>query len=293
MGSSASGGRRASIKQRRFPPISSSPTSDSTCSGCRVLIELAQRVPLGTRYPVWYRAPAHRSRRGKPVSQSSRLQRLLIATDLSIRAEHAFNRADQLALQNNAKLTVLHVIPDELEPTFSEALKEQARKALESLVAQAIAKGELQVEIAIKGGLDREQIMKQVAQAAAHGETSVEVRIEPGSVYDIINETAAAIGADLVICGVHHKLIIGDEWLGSTIDRVLRFGNRPVLVVKTPAEKAYEKILVGTDFSDQAAEALRFAFAAFPSANFILVNAFESSLPGFLKGAEASSQAID
>ena len=59
------------------------------------------------------------------MSQSSRLQRLLIATDLSIRAEHAFNRAVQLALQNNAKLTVLHVIPDELEPTFSEALTAQ------------------------------------------------------------------------------------------------------------------------------------------------------------------------
>ena len=220
------------------------------------------------------------------MSQSSRLQRLLIATDLSIRAEHAFNRAVQLALQNNAKLTVLHVIPDELEPTFSEALKEQARKALESLVAQAIAKGELQVEIAIKGGLDREQIMKQVAQAAAHGETSVEVRIEPGSVYDIINETAATID-------VHRRLIIGDEWLGSTIDRVIRFGNRPVLVVKKPAEKAYEKILVGTDFSDQAAEALKFALAAFPSAHFTLVNAFESTLPGFLTSAHASSQAID
>ncbi len=104
------------------------------------------------------------------MSLSSRLQRLLVATDLSVRAEHAFNRAVQLALQNNAKLTVLHVIPDELEPSFSEALKQQARKALDSLVAQAMAKGELQIEIAIKGGLDREQIMKQVAQAAAHGE---------------------------------------------------------------------------------------------------------------------------
>jgi universal stress protein E len=227
------------------------------------------------------------------VSLSSRLQRLLVATDLSVRAEHAFNRAVQLALQNNAKLTVLHVIPDELEPSFSEALKQQARKALDSLVAQAMAKGELQIEIAIKGGLDREQIMKQVAQAAAHGETSVEVRIEPGSVYDIINETAATIDADLVICGVHRRLIIGDEWLGSTIDRVIRFGNRPVLVVKKPAEKAYEKILVGTDFSDQAAEALKFALAAFPSAHFTLVNAFESTLPGFLTSAHASSQAID
>lgn len=227
------------------------------------------------------------------MSQSARLQRLLIATDLSIRAERAFDRAVQLALQSNAQLTVLHVIPDELEPAYSEALKEQARKALGALVAQAMTRGELRVEIAIKGGLDREQILRQVAEAAAHGENSVEVRIEPGSVYDIIIETAAVIDADLVICGVHHKLIIGDEWLGSTIDRVLRFGNRPVLVVKRPTKGPYENILVGTDFSDESAEALKFAFAAFPSANFTIVHAFESSLTGFLTGANASQQAID
>jgi len=227
------------------------------------------------------------------VSQSSQLRRLLVATDLSIRAERAFDRAVQLALQNKARLTVLHVVPDELEPAYSEALKEQARIALETLVAQAMTRGELQVEIAIKGGLDREQIIQQVSEAAAHGETSVEVRIEPGSIYDVINDTAVTVDADLVICGVHHKLIIGDEWLGSTIDRVLRFGSRPVLVVKTPADGAYKTILVGTDFSDESAEALKFAFAAFPSASFTLVNAFESSLPGFLKGADASQQAVD
>ena len=227
------------------------------------------------------------------MSQSPGLRRLLTATDLSARAERAFDRAVQLALQNKAALTVLHVIPDELDPVYAEALKGAARKALESLAAQAMTRGELKVEIAIKGGLDREQIMRQVAEAVTHGENSVEVRIEPGSVYDIITDTAAEIDADLVICGVHRRLIIGDEWLGTTIDRVLRFGNRPVLVVKKPAEGPYQNILVGTDFSDESAEALKFAFAAFPSANFTLVNAFESSLAGFLTGVNASQQSIE
>ena len=228
------------------------------------------------------------------MPQPSRLQRLLIATDLSSRADRAFNRAVQLARANEARLTVLHVIPDELRPEFAEALKEQARKALEALVAQSMAAaGAFDVDIAIEGGLDQQKIMKQVAEGAERGDLSVEVRIEAGSIYDIINEVAEKSAADLVICGAHHKLMIGDEWLGSTMDRVLRFGSRPVLVVKTEPVGAYLEIVVAVDFSQASAEALEFAFTAFPRANFTLINAVESSLTGFLQGAEADQEALD
>src|SRR5690606_22519274 len=107
--------------------------------------------------------------------------------------------------------------------------------------------GELEVDISVKGGLDMERILKQVREGAARGDLSVEVRIEAGSIYDVINEAAAAADADLIICGAHRKLMIGDEWLGSTMDRVLRFGNRPVLIVKTPPEKPYQSIAVAVD----------------------------------------------
>lgn len=228
------------------------------------------------------------------MPQPRRLQRLLMATDLSSRSDRAFNRAVQLTRANDARLTVLHVIPDELRPEFAEALKEQARKALEALVAQSMAAaGEFDVQIAVEGGLDQQKILKQVAEGAERGDLSVEVRIEAGSIYDIINEVAEKSTADIVICGAHHKLMIGDEWLGSTMDRVLRFGNRPVLVVKSEPVGAYENIVVAIDFSQASAEALEFAFTAFPSAHFTLVNAVESSLSGFLQGAQASQEALD
>ncbi|MCL4767509.1 MAG: universal stress protein [Hyphomicrobiaceae bacterium] len=227
------------------------------------------------------------------MPQPTRLQRLIVATDLSSRSDRAFDRAIALARANGARLTVLHVIADELQPDFAVALKAQARAALEKQIAQALAAGPVDVDIAVKGGLDQEKVLRQVAEGAARGDMSVEVRIEAGSNYDLINETAAQAGADLVICGAHHKLMIGDEWLGSTMDRVLRFGSRPVLIVKSVPAGPYESIVVAVDFSDPAAEALEFAFAAFPEAGFTLVNAAESSLSGFLTGAQASQDALD
>lgn len=227
------------------------------------------------------------------MSRDKRLRRLLVATDLSVRSEKAFNRAIELTRTNDAQLTVLHVIPDELRPDFANALKEQARKALEALIAEAMAAGELDVKIAVEGGLDQQKIMKQVAEGAERGDLSVEVRIEAGSIYDIIIETAEKASADLVICGTHHKLMIGDEWLGSTMDRVLRFGSRPVLIVKTQPAGAYENILVAVDFSEPSAKALQFAIAAFPNASFTLINAVESSFSGFLKGAQSDQEELD
>ncbi|HEX7074909.1 MAG TPA: universal stress protein [Hyphomicrobiaceae bacterium] len=227
------------------------------------------------------------------MQEPARLQRLLLATDLSSRSDRAFHRAAELARTNKALLTVLHVIPDELNPDYADALKTSAKAALEKQVSQEMAAGEFNVNIAVKGGLDEEAILKQVREGAARGDFSVEVRIEAGSIYDIIIQTADAANADLIICGVHHRLMIGDEWLGSTIDRVLRFGNRPVLVVKSEPENSYKSIVVGVDFSEASAEALAFAYAAFPSAKFTLLNAVESSFSGFLSGADASQEAFE
>ncbi len=227
------------------------------------------------------------------MPQPTRLQRLLVATDLSARSDRAFDRAIELARANSARLTVLHVIADELQPDYAEALKAQARTALEMQVAQALTAGHVDVDIAVKGGLDQEKVLRQIAEGAARGELSVEVRIEAGSIYELIDETATEAGADLVICGAHRKLTIGDEWLGSTMDRVLRFGSRPVLIVKLQPSGSYRNIVAAVDFSDPSAEALAFALAAFPDAAFTLVNAVESSLSGFLKGAEANQEALD
>jgi len=226
------------------------------------------------------------------MPETTRLQRLLVATDLSSRADRAFGRAIELARANKARLTVLHVIPDELQPDYAEDLKSRARSALEMQVAQSMAAGELDVDIAVKGGLDVERILKQVKEGAERGDLSVEVRIEAGSIYDLINETAAESNADLIVCGAHRKLMIGDDWLGSTMDRVLRFGSRPVLIVKTPPDAPYHNIVVAVDLSEPSAQALEFALAAFPGAKFTFVNAVESSFSGFLAGAGSDQEAL-
>jgi len=227
------------------------------------------------------------------MQEPARLQSLLLATDLSTRSDRAFHRAVELARTNKALLTVLHVIPDELNPDYADALKASARAALEKQVSQAMAAGEFNVDIAVKGGLDEEKILNQVREGAARGDFSVEVRIEAGSIYDIIIQTATAANADIVICGDHHKLMIGDEWLGSTMDRVLRFGNRPVLVVKSEPADSYKNVVVAVDFSEVSAEALAFAYTAFPSAKLTLFNAAETSFSGFLSGADTSQDALD
>ena len=55
------------------------------------------------------------------------------------------------------------------------------------------------------------------------------------------------------------KQLLLDIFVGTTIERVIRRGTFPVLMVNNEAQRRYEKIVAAIDMSDTSANALRTA----------------------------------
>jgi universal stress protein E len=86
---------------------------------------------------------------------------------------------------------------------------------------------------------------------------SATVRV--GNPFKVIVEEAKRLAADLVVMGAHRKRFLGDVFTGTTVERVMRVGDRPVLMVNRDAETPYRKPLAAVDLSDASANALRIA----------------------------------
>jgi nucleotide-binding universal stress UspA family protein len=71
-----------------------------------------------------------------------------------------------------------------------------------------------------------------------------------------ILERAAQVDADLILIGPHRPRAVGDRVLGSTADRVVRTSEIPCLIVHAALSLPLRRILVATDLSPAARNAL-------------------------------------
>lgn len=96
-------------------------------------------------------------------------------------------------------------------------------------------------------------------------------RIEVGVPYREILKVAEEEKVSLIVSGRQKKGIVGEIFIGSNTDKVIRYGSIPVYIPKYPAifsedkeaytrfcERLFSKILYPTDWSDCAKEALRY-----------------------------------
>jgi nucleotide-binding universal stress UspA family protein len=83
-----------------------------------------------------------------------------------------------------------------------------------------------------------------------------------GHPFDGILRASAAVDADLIVMGAHRKQFLRDIITGTTIERVIRGGKYPVLMVNNEAQRHYERVLVPVDMSETSADAIRFGLSA-------------------------------
>jgi len=96
-------------------------------------------------------------------------------------------------------------------------------------------------------------------------------RIEVGVPYREILKVAGEEKVSLIVSGRQKRGILGEIFIGSNTDKVIRYGNIPVYIPKYPAmfgedkeactrfcEKLFSRILYPTDWSECAGEALRY-----------------------------------
>lgn len=159
------------------------------------------------------------------------MQHLLVASDLSSRSLLALRRAVALARQTGARITLLHVVDEDQPP---------------AVVRQELSQGE-------------DVLRDQVRTEAAASEVPVEVRVVAGVAFRTIVAEAQQSGAELVAMGAHRRRILRDVFVGTTIERVIRTGSLPVLMVNADAAGPYRRVVAALDLSEASLHALRTA----------------------------------
>ena len=157
-------------------------------------------------------------------------ERILVATDFSQGAGAALDRALRMPLGSNARIDLLHVIPD-LRPAVEEG------EAITALLAE----------------VDRAQAAAPTSSVRIAGNC---VR---GAPYVEIIRAARARDAELIVVGVHGKRRFRDLFVGSTASRIVRSGDLPVLLVRTAAVGPYRRALVAAALMDADAQLFQIA----------------------------------
>lgn len=196
------------------------------------------------------------------TAPARKLNSLLMATDLSSRSTNALARSLELAATHEAKLTVLHVLDEDLPAATQDRVANAAREEIEDCISKIGRPESVNISVEAIAGKDYQDILR----------------------------TAETKAADLIITGVHRNESGNRPISGTTMERVIRKGAWPVLVVSDEVKTSYQKIIVAVDFSAYSRFAIRNAIALAPTADFYLVHAFMVPFAGFQTGQNIQNE---
>ncbi|MBR0831263.1 universal stress protein [Bradyrhizobium manausense] len=158
---------------------------------------------------------------------------IVAATDFSTRSNRALRQAGLLARSGGGQLHLIHVVDDDQPADLVRIEEREARRVL----------------------------VEQIASMPELREVRCNPVVAKGYPFDGILRAATELGADLIVMGPHRKQFLRDIFVGTTIERVIRGGRHPVLMVNNEAQRHYERVLVPVDMSDASANAIRAALA--------------------------------
>lgn len=191
--------------------------------------------------------------------------KILAATDFSTRSNRALRQAGLLAQASSAGLAIVHVVDDDQPKPLVE---------METLEAERILAEQISVMAELRG-VDCRAI------------------VVGGAPFTGILQTASSVEADLIVMGTHRRHILRDIFVGTTVERVIRTGPFPVLMVNNEAQHRYENVVAPIDMSEPSANALLKASNAGVMAGVqtTLLHAFFPMAKGkmFIAGANEAS----
>ena len=195
-----------------------------------------------------------------PISLAGTTPRnILLATDLTSRCDRAFDRAAQLARQWSASLHVLHAI-EALPPAIPAGVDPDAY---------------------LRAHPDPTPVIVKTLERLV-GETPARIHVETLPVPAAILAVAERENCDLIVLGESRDQLLGP--LESTVEEVVRKASVSVLLVRTRPTRDYMRLVVGTDFTDEAKQALVRASGLFPTAAMQVVHAAWMPYTGLLNG---------
>jgi universal stress protein E len=199
----------------------------------------------------------------RPESSMSDIRHMLVATDLTDRSTPALRRGLQLCRDAHVpRLTLLHVIVAGLPQELADAQRSGAQAFLDRQL--------------LEGGSPK---------------TNATAAVCTGDPFSTIISEGVTRAADLLVIGQPAVRRYSEFFTGTTAERVIRFADRPVLMVKQAPQGRYRRVLIAFDGSDGSVRALRTALAVAPDAEFRVVHAWWKPRVA-LGEVEAANQAI-
>jgi nucleotide-binding universal stress UspA family protein len=199
---------------------------------------------------------------------STAMESILVATDFSEGAARALERA--VLLTNEvapARLTVLHAD----SPSSMPALLRRR-----------------------DGDREPQSATTRIRELARHVRERTGIRVDErivsGKTVPTLRRFAA--DADLTIVGTSDVRPLRDFTIGSTVQRLARRLERPMLVVNRHARARYRQVVVAVDLATDPATALASARALAPGAKLNLLHAYRAPYEPQLHYAGVSEEAI-
>lgn len=179
------------------------------------------------------------------------IQKILVAVDFMRATDEVVAHAIHLAKTFHAEVVLLHVLPDDLNDA-------KITRLLEHAAEQRLA--------ALRQELDAAEI------------PTVTPLIKKGRHFDMIVETADQLDANLIMIGAGQKDGEQEGYpLGTTAQKIIRWSDKPVWVVKPGQAPDIQTILCPVDFSAPSKLALKNAIilARRFQARLIVMSVFE------------------
>lgn len=192
---------------------------------------------------------------------------IVAATDFSTRSQRALRRAGLLARQLGAELTLVHVVDDDQPESLVDLERREANNFLN----------------------------EQIGSVAELQGVRCSAVVATGEAFDGVLHTAKDVSADLIVMGTHRKQLLRDTFVGTTIERVIRTGPYPVLMVNSEVRHSYGHVLAAVDLSEPSVHAIKTgdALGLISDASVTIVHAFTAPGRGKLFVANASRERID
>lgn len=165
------------------------------------------------------------------------LASVVVPTDFSDGAQQALTRALRLPLGPKSKVTLLHVVPDDIPGTLRKEAIAEAERSLDKALARVH-------QVALDRGLSPKQFVADVVE----GESSAQIL-----------KRAHTVEADVICMGRHGRTSLVELRIGSTAIKVVRHGDVPVLIVRSPAPSSYQKAIIAVDLTLASSKVLKAA----------------------------------
>lgn len=196
------------------------------------------------------------------------MKTIVVATDLSLPASHALNKAFRLAEITGAQLHVIHVLHDFSQHSMYESLGASAMSVYQRI--REASQADLDDALA----REAEGYIPPVLAEVLDGRPDVEILAY-----------VDRVRADLLVIGAQGMGFVRELVLGSVATRLLRRSPVPVLLVKPDTPKQYQRALVAVDFSPASLALLAQVRQLAPVADVALTHVVELPYEQYMREA--------